>query len=148
MARPTKYKAEYCKIARKMSELGATDSDVAYALDIHIATLNRWKQEHKPFCESLKIGKAPADDRVELSLYHRAVGYSHPEDDIRVVGGQIVVTPTIKHYPPDTTACIFWLKNRRAEQWRASPEPGDDDYVAPVKIEVSVVDASVSKPKA
>lgn len=128
MARPTKYKAEFAKQAAKLCSLGATDKDVADFFDVDVSTINRWKVQFKGFCESLKAGKDPADNRVELSLYHRAVGYSHPEDDIRVVNGEIVITPTIKHYPPDTTAGIFWLKNRRAEQWREKPSgEGDAD---------------------
>lgn len=145
VARPSKYDSSFCKVAETVCKLGGIDKDVADALDVDVATINRWKAQHEQFCESLKVGKAPADDRVEMALYHRAIGYSHPEDDIRVVNGEIVITPTIKHYPPDTTACIYWTKNRRPEQWRANPEPGDEDYIQPVKIEVSVVDASVNK---
>jgi len=144
--RPSKYKAEYAEQAKKICNLGATDVELADFFKVSVSTLNLWKVEHQEFSESLKVGKAPADERVKFSLFHRATGYSHPEDDIRVIDGEIVITPTIKHYPPDTTACIFWLKNRLPDEFRANPEPGDDDYVAPVKIEVSVVDAT--KPKA
>lgn len=146
MARPTKYKSEYAKQAEKLCILGATDADLADFFEVSVSTINLWKIEHKEFSESLKLGKEPADNRVKNALYHRALGYSHPEDDIKSVNGEIVVTPTVKHYPPDTTACIFWLKNRLPDEFRANPEPGDDDYVQPVKIEVNVVDAS--KPKA
>lgn len=145
MARPSSYDPKFCKTAETVCRLGGIDKDVADALQIDVATVNRWKSQFPEFCESLKVGKAPADERVKMALYHRAVGYSHAEDDIRVVNGEIVITPTIKHYPPDTTACIFWLKNRLPDEFRANPEPGDDDYVQPVKIEVNVVDAS--KPK-
>ena len=55
-------------------------------------------------------------------LFHRATGYEHPEDDIKSVNGEIVITPTVKHYPPDTTAAIFWLKNRRPDLWRDKVE--------------------------
>lgn len=144
MARPSKYEQKFAKQAEKICKLGATDAELADFFEVSVSTLNLWKLEHEEFSESLKLGKDPVDDKVEQSLYHRARGYSHPEDDIRVIDGQIVVTPTIKHYPPDTTACIFWLKNRRPDSWRATPEPGDDGYVQPVKIEVSVVDASVN----
>jgi hypothetical protein len=122
VARPTAYKAEYCKIARKMCELGAIDKDVAEALGVTEQTVNNWKLSHPEFFESLKIGKTQVDERVKQSLVHRALGYSHPEDDIRAINNEIVITPTIKHYPPDTTACIFWLKNRAPEEFRANPE--------------------------
>lgn len=146
MARPEKYKDEYVKQAAIACKLGATDADLAEMFSVTQRTINYWKSNYEEFANALVLGKAPADERVKSSLYHRATGYSHPEDDIRVIDGQIVITPTIKHYPPDTTACIFWLKNRLPDEFRANPEPGDDDYVAPVKIEVSVVDAT--KPKA
>lgn len=120
--RPSSYKPEFCQVAETVCKLGGIDKDVADALNVDVATINRWKVAHEEFCESLKVGKAPADERVKMSLFHRATGYSHPEDDIRVIENQIVVTPTIKHYPPDTTACIFWLKNRLPEEFRAAPE--------------------------
>lgn len=146
VARPSSYDSKFCQTAEVVCKLGGIDTDVADALGVDVATVNRWKVAHEEFCESLKVGKAPANERVRMALYHRAIGYSHPEDDIRVVNGAIVITPTIKYYPPDTTACIFWAKNRMPDEFRANPEPGEEGYVAPVKIEVSVVDAS--KPKA
>lgn len=122
MPRPTKYKKEYAKQAEKLCLLGATDRQLADFFEVSESTLNLWKLQHSEFSESLKIGKDQPDDNVERSLYHRALGYSHDHDDIRVVEGQIVITPTIKHYPPDVTACIFWLKNRRPDKWRANVE--------------------------
>ena len=120
--RPTKYKAEYTKQAEKLCKLGATDSDLADFFEVSQSTLNLWKITHKPFSESLKLGKEPADDRVERSLYERATGYSHEDTHISMFQGDITETPITKHYPPDTTACIFWLKNRRPEEFRQNPE--------------------------
>ncbi len=128
--RPSKYKEEYVRQAEKLCVLGATDKDIADFFQIDIATLHRWKIQHKEFCDALKVGKESADNRVEMSLYQRALGYSHNEDDIRAVNGEIVITPTIKHYPPDTTACIFWLKNRQKEKWRDKPEGNDGNDVS------------------
>jgi hypothetical protein len=122
VGRPSAFKEEYIKQAEKLCELGATDSEMADFFNVDVRTLQRWKVDNKEFCHSVKIGKDVADDRVEMSLYHRATGYSHPEDDIRVIEGQIVITPTIKHYPPDTTAMIYWLKNRRKDDWRDKTE--------------------------
>lgn len=124
MARPTKYKPEYANQAAVACRLGATDQDLSELFSVSRSTINLWKIEFPEFSDALKAPKAVADDRVERALYQRAIGYSHEEDDIRVVDNQIVVTPTIKHYPPDTTACIFWLKNRMPEQYRANPEDG------------------------
>lgn len=116
--RPTKFKAEYVDQAKKLCQLGATDLEIADFFEVDVRTLYRWKGEHDKFCQALKVGKAVADERVERSLFARANGYEHDEVDIRVVGQEIVQTPIRKFYPPDTTACIFWLKNRRPEEWR------------------------------
>lgn len=118
MARPTKYQKAYAEQARKLCLLGYTDADLADFFEVDEATINRWKIAHKEFCESIKKGKAVADSEVASKLFHRATGYEHPEDDIRAIEGKIVITPTVKHYPPDTTAAIFWLKNRQKERWR------------------------------
>lgn len=118
MARPTKYKPEFTRLAQKMTKLGATDIEVADALEIDIRTFYRWVAANKEFCHALKMGKEEADKRVERSLYVRANGYEHDEVDIRVVGGEIVQTPIRKYYPPDATSCIFWLKNRKPAEWR------------------------------
>ncbi|MCH8193369.1 MAG: terminase, partial [Planctomycetes bacterium] len=120
--RPTKFKSEYVEQAEKLCRLGANDVELAVFFKINVATLYRWQTRHGEFCEALKVGKKVADDRVERSLFHRACGYSHPDVDIRVVGGKIVKTEIIKHYSPDTTACIFWLKNRKPTEWRDNME--------------------------
>ena len=122
MARPSKYRPEFVTQAEKLCKLGATDLEVADFFGINVATLNRWKGEYPELCESLKVGKAASDDRVERSLFSRATGYEHDEVDIRVVKDRIVKTPIRKFYPPDTTAAIFWLKNRKPAEWRDKQE--------------------------
>ena len=118
VGRPTGYKPEYADQAKKLCLLGATDKDLADFFGVCEATINNWKHDYPEFLESLKQAKAEADSRVERSLFERACGYEHPEDHIAVSGGTPVITPTVKHYPPDTTACIFWLKNRQSGKWR------------------------------
>lgn len=92
--------------------------EVADFFEVDVRTIYRWKAENEAFCHALKSGKEAADDRVERSLFARANGYEHDEVDIRVVGQEIVQTPIRKFYPPDTTAAIFWLKNRKPKEWR------------------------------
>jgi hypothetical protein len=116
--RPSKYKAEYAKQAAKLCSLGATDAQLADFFEVAISTIALWKVQHTAFSDAIKVPKAEADERVEQSLYRRAIGYEHDEVDIRVVGGEIVETPIRKFYPPDTAAAIFWLKNRKKEEWR------------------------------
>lgn len=122
MARPTKFKPEFTAQAEKLCRLGATDIEIADFLEIDVRTLYRWKGENEAFCQALKAGKEVADERVERALFSRANGYEHDEVDIRVVSGAVVQTPIRKFYPPDTTAAIFWLKNRRPDLWRDKQE--------------------------
>jgi len=139
MARPTKFKPEFVAQAEKLCRLGATDIEVADFLEVDVRTLYRWKGEHEEFCQALKAGKDVSDERVERSLFSRATGYEHDEVDIRVVGGGIVETPIRKFYPPDTTAAIFWLKNRKPEQWRDKTESAITADVTFSKIQRTIV---------
>lgn len=112
--------------------LGAKDTEIADVFGVSEVTLNNWKSKHPEFLQSLREGKTVADAEVAERLYQRAMGYEHPEDDIRTVsiaggGSEIVITPTIKRYPPDTTAGIFWLKNRQRDKWRDKVETGITD---------------------
>lgn len=118
--RPTKYRAVFVAQARKLTLLGATDREVADFFDVDEATVYRWKHAHPKFCEALKVGKAEADERVEQSLYRRALGYSHDAVKIFMPANAVrpVYAPYVEHHPPDTTAAIFWLKNRKREEWR------------------------------
>lgn len=120
--RPTKYKPEFAKQAYKLCLLGATDKRIADFFEVTESTLNLWKQEHPEFSESLKAGKEEADAIVAQSLFHRATGYSHPDLDIKMYKGKVIRTDLVKHYPPDSTAAIFWLKNRQPRMWRDKQE--------------------------
>lgn len=125
--RPTDYKPEYCEQTTKLCKLGATDAELGDFFDVEESTINNWKLKHPEFMESIKKGKDLADANVADSLHQRATGYSHADIDIRVVDGKIVETDIIKHYPPETAAAIFWLKNRQKKKWRDKIEHGLTD---------------------
>jgi hypothetical protein len=119
MGRPSSYKPEYAEQAGKLCKLGATDKELADFFEVTEQTVNNWKTDFPSFFESLKRGKHEADDRVEHSLYRRALGYSH--DAVKIFcskEGDVTKVEYVEHYPPDTVACIFWLKNRRSDEWR------------------------------
>jgi hypothetical protein len=122
VGRPSKYKPEIAEQAYKLCLLGATDKEMADFFGVAESTFNLWKKEHEEFSESLKKGKLLADANVANKLYQRALGYSHPEDKIFNDNGEPMIVPTIKHYPPDPTAAIFWLKNRKPQEWRDKRE--------------------------
>jgi hypothetical protein len=98
--------------------LGATDKKLADFFEVEESTINEWKLVHADFAESITRGKEAADAEIAQALFHRAKGYSHPEVDIKVVASEIVQTPLVKHYPPDTAAASLWLRNRQPKLWR------------------------------
>lgn len=116
--RPTDYKDSFVELAYNYCLLGATDAQLGDFFDVTEQTINDWKIKFEDFFLALKRGKSEADARVAQSLFHRATGYEHPDVDIKIYEGQIITTSLTKHYPPDTTAAIFWLKNRNPKQWR------------------------------
>jgi hypothetical protein len=120
--RPSPYSDAQLEVARKAAALGATDVQIADILTIDVATLYRWKNQHDEFREALRASKEVIDGAVEQSLFRRAMGYSHPAVKIMVVDGAVVREEYTEHYPPDTTACIFWLKNRKPQEWRDKSE--------------------------
>lgn len=116
--RPTKYEARYAAQAYKFCLLGATDEQLADFFEVDVSTISNWKNDQPKFLEALKKGKEAADAKVAESLYKRATGYSHPEVDVKMYEGEIIQTKLTKHYPPDSTAIIYWLNNRQKEKWR------------------------------
>lgn len=131
--RPTKYRPEFAEQAAKLCALGANDREVADFFKVTEQTVNNWKSAHPEFFESLKVAKATADARVEQSLYRRALGYSHDSVHVSNYQGEVTLTPIVEHYPPDTTAAIFWLKNRKPEEWR---DKTDHDHAGKVVVEI------------
>lgn len=128
--RPPAYKPEYNEQAEKLCRLGATDKEMADFFHVSEQTVNAWKVKYPQFLESLKRGKTLADANVADRLYQRAMGFEHDSEEIKVVsdgqgaGSSIERVPIRKIYPPDTTAAIFWLKNRQPKKWRDKVEQG------------------------
>lgn len=121
--RPTEFKSEFVEQAEKLCALGATDEEVADFFDVSSRTIYRWKNIYPEFCQALKAGKDAADERVVRSLYQQATGYYYTEKEaIKVKDGQHVerveVVEVEKYAPGQPTPAIFWLKNRRKDEWR------------------------------
>lgn len=124
--RPSEFKEEYSQQAEKLCKLGATDAEMADFFNVTEQTINNWKGDFPEFFESIKRGKIMADSNVAERLYQRALGFEHDSEEIKVlsVGKESVIerVPIRKIYPPDPTAAIFWLKNRRPKEWRDKQE--------------------------
>ena len=98
---------------------GLIEAQIATNLGISVATLEVYKHDHPEFVEALKRGKEVVDIQVENKLFKRAMGYEYNEVKTVVDDeGGVTVTRTIKEVVPDTTAQIFWLKNRKPREWR------------------------------
>lgn len=114
---------------------GLTDEQIAHNAGIHPDTLYEWQKRFPVISDALKRGKAPVDVQVENALLKRALGYEYEEvtteiEEIPYIdkkGNEQVkrhkhVKKTKKVVLPDTTAQIFWLKNRRPDKWRDKRE--------------------------
>ena len=113
---------------------GLTDKQIAANIGIRAGTLYDWKNRFPDFSEALKKGKEIVDRQVENALLKRALGYTYEEITREPVlnpdTGKVELTITktvIKQVVPDTTAQIFWLKNRKPETWRDKREITTDD---------------------
>lgn len=140
--RPTKYEPDFAEQVYKLCLLGATDAEIADFFEVAVSTVNLWKTEHKEFSDSIKKGKTLADAHVANRLFDRATGYAFDETTYEKVGSSLdgvdddpndmklevykkkVIT---KEIAPDTTAGIFWLKNRQKDKWRDKQEYGITD---------------------
>jgi len=104
---------------------GLTDEQIAKNLGISKVTLYKYINEHNELSELLKKGKEVIDIEVENALLKRALGYKYDEvtREVNSDTGKLVVSKVVtKEVQPDTTAQIFWLKNRKPEAWRDRKE--------------------------
>lgn len=108
---------------------GLIDTEIAANMGVNPDTLYRWKRKYVEISEALKKGKDVVDRQVEKSLLKRALGFEYNETkntyETDSNGNRILKESTItrKMVAPDTTAQIFWLKNRKPDKWRDRPEP-------------------------
>ena len=98
--------------------MGATDTELAKFFEISHETLYQWSNVYEEFAESRKVGKAACDDRVERSLYQKALGFTREAEKVVLIDDVPVKVRYEEYVPPSDTAMIFWLKNRRKDQWR------------------------------
>ncbi|MDZ7821550.1 MAG: hypothetical protein U5N26_06915 [Candidatus Marinimicrobia bacterium] len=132
-----KYDPEtFPKLAEGYARDGLTELQIAHNLGISKSTFETYKVKFPDFLDALKRGKGPVDFEVENALLKKALGHTYEETHTEIRqykdGSTAKVKKVIEHYtPPDVIACIFWLKNRRPEQWREKVE----DYGTPENME-------------
>lgn len=103
---------------------GLSDEQLAEKMGVGTSTFYRWKKEHREIWEALKEGKDVADRHVENALYKRACGFEYVEvtTERDEINGKMITKRVTKFYPPDPTSMIFWLKNRKPDEWRDKRE--------------------------
>ena len=114
--------AEGLTLLEGWARSGLTDEQIAHNVGITTSTLYDWKKKYSAFSEALKKGKEVIDLEVENALLKRALGYEYEEIKIEDGTDGHKKTITKKQVPPDTTAQIFWLKNRQPDKWRDKKE--------------------------
>lgn len=126
---------------RDWARNGLTDEQIAKNMGIATGTLYEWKKKYPEIDEALKKGKEVVDAEVENSLHRRAMGFKEivkkafkvKKIDFDELGKkiseheEIVLADEEVYVPPDTTAAIFWLKNRRPGSWRDKPDAGSGE---------------------
>lgn len=132
------YVQPYLKRIEHLCRMGATEEEICKKLGVSVDAFIEYKRKFPELIESLKRGKSDADDAVEAALFKRAIGYTTEEVKTNTYvdnnnNQKQFRTSITREIPPDTTAAIFWLKNRRPEKWRDRHELGIDGNI-PVKL--------------
>lgn len=120
---------------------GLTDEQIAKNIGISKQTFYDWKKKYADFSDTLKNGKEVIDIQVENSLLKRALGYEYEEVSEKFEGGVLTERKvTKKQVVPDTTAQIFWLKNRKPSVWRDKAQVDIDAEFSKVDELISAID--------
>lgn len=137
---------------------GLTDVQIAQKMGIGVSTLSKWKVRFVEIGEALKDGKEAVDMLVENALLKRALGFEYDEittERVRIRGGyeddndppefEMVETKRVrKMVIPDTTAQIYWLKNRKRDVWKDNHDRSEVDWQR-LEVERKLADAQIAK---
>ena len=147
MARKSKYDPKYhVPWVKGLAARGYSVQEMAADMGVATSTLNKWIKENEELSDALKKGRSFSDTQVELSLYKRAIGGFKITEKKTIVSSAangeqkpVRVEVVEKDVPPDTTAGIFWLKNRRPDLWRDRQDINveSDEWVDALKATVA-----------
>lgn len=120
---------------------GLNDEQIAQKIGISAKTLYEWENRFSEIRKAIKRGKAPVDVAVENALYKTAMGFSktvRKAVKVREKSGaeHIEYVDEEVYFPPQVTAQIFWLKNRKPSRWRDKPD--DIGNASPVTVIIDV----------
>ena len=116
--RPSVYKPEYAEAARSFCAMGAINETLAAQFEVSRSTIDRWIAAIPDFREAVLQGREAADGAVVSALFARATGMERKMTRVFCHNGQPITVNYTVELPPDVRACMFWLRNRRPQQWR------------------------------
>ena len=153
-----------------------TLSDIAKKVGVSEKTLISWRKTYPEIEQAIKDGKEIVDYRVENALLKVALGYT--TTDVKTIisppdknGNRAIrVEKTEREVPPNPTAIMCWLNNRKPEQWKrnrdmlytqdkdnnivvniirkgANDSEEDEDWTASVSADVKKSKAKKAKPE-
>jgi hypothetical protein len=139
MGRPSNHSSDLCERAHNYCLLGATNDELAEFFGVSPRTVDNRIAVHPEFTDAVHRGRAVTDAVVVRALFDRALsdrakGHSHQVSRTTLYRGKEQTVTNTVSYPPDTQACMFWLRNRQREYWlakaEAAPEIANNDMVA------------------
>lgn len=129
LGRPPLYRPDHCDLAREHCLLGATNAELAEVFDVAPRTIDNWVANYPDFAAAVREGRRRADAKVAAKLYARAIGFEHKVERTFLYRGEPKSFTVTVAYPPDTQACMFWLRNRRRADWRDTPSEPPSNIV-------------------
>lgn len=129
------FRLSHIEHVRKLCRLGMTEPEIAETLGVSTVTMWRWRAKNEDFAAAFKLGREAAAERIENSMFHRAVGYTYPSEKIVVVDKKVERVPIKEHVPPDVGAGQFLLTNYKPGEFRnrqsvEAGAPGDFDRLS------------------
>ena len=98
---------------------GLIDEQIAKNMGVAYSTFKDWKKRFPDLSAVLKRSKEVVDREVENALFESAKGFVYEEETVTNTGEVVTVK---KYSKPNVTAQIFWLKNRKRNEWRDKQE--------------------------
>lgn len=140
---------ENLSLLKGMACIGKSMEQIARCMDVSVATLRRWQKRYPEIAAALSFGKDHADFAVMEALHRKAVGYTTPVKKTYKVkhtefdpdsGKKVLEYEELQtgidetHVPADTRAEIFWLQNRRGEDWGEDKTEGDEQGAGVIEL--------------
>lgn len=126
----------YLKDIERWMRNGATEKEVAQKLGISYTSMKKYVRlaldgdgRYIALATPFTQGKDYADDEVVAALFRRATGYDYEERYYKKVKNkdtgeweEVLYRREEKHMPADPTSAMFWLTNRRPDNWKYKRE--------------------------